>query len=326
MLMYVFLYCRKVICLDTFQANDDEVHVLLIGSENKTIKQWHIHDTVKSALHLPIFSVHWSPSSEVPKIAIANPCKMIQIFAGYKLFSETEQLEADVTEICFATDGNKIAYSLKNGKIFEFDYKVRKTQHIISMEATVKFLKYFKQDSSLFGLSSDILVASAENGRLIIHQNEKLITLEEGSTDGLSSNHTKQCFYFCDSRRLLTVSQNRAIILWELHGDSHLLLRGKGDNVSVTSVLSPNENKLLCISERKGFEIYHLEMNKPNARIDLYDTKPLQGVSCGSFSFDEKLLAFGKYNGSIEVSRELFLINTDKVTLIKLSVISHSSN
>lgn len=297
-------------CLDTFlnDNHNSQFHVLLVGSNDNTVKQWHVHDSLTDIVpikNLPIYDTFWSKFNNTPRIAILNTENKIQILNGYMLFVETDKIESVVKIICFSKDGDTIFYGLEDGRVFEFCVKTRTSAHILSLEAPVILLQCFEEH---------VVVASAENGYLMLYKDQKQICLRGTHTQEKKIFNlvpAVEVFYLSRVKKLLTVGRNRTVTVWNVdNGFCTVLLGSFGnpkDNV-MSCCLSPNET-FLCILAENMFYLYRLLYSTDYVDLELAENKNVDGsLRCCCFSSDEGLIAIGKRDGTIDVSILLILL------------------
>lgn len=323
-----------MVCLDTFYDDTkNAVHILLSGSDDKTVKQWHIQPTPprqNTAKLLPIFDCFWNLSG-VPRIAVVNSLNKVQVMNGHNLIMESERMESPIKAVRFSLCGNKIAVGLENGDIMEFDFKARRYETLMKLHDSVVLLKYFNTSKQGFDYSqrrecrnlmytpqsarnSVMVVATAQNGWVTIYRNNRALCLVQPSP--LLSTIVKQvsiipivqCFFIRAADKLLTVSQNRTIKVWNLEdGGFDILFGDKTQNESakssVTMASVSLDQSLLAITMADGsFEIYAIEVFQGAIKLILnQEVKLDNSVRSCRFSENGKILALGHDNGNIVV-------------------------
>lgn len=304
----VLYYCsphffRKVICLDTYlkDSRDSQVHILLVASENKTLKQWYVHSDVKNIVpvkNFPDFDTFWPRSSSfIPRIAIANEDRKIQILNGEKLLTETYEIPEQVRGIRFSPDGDKIVYGLASGEVFEFNVKTRKTELILNLKEAVLFLECFERDNS------KIVLAATEGFHLALFTNSSLVYI--GNKDSSTISFLK-CFYLKDVKVVLTVSRNRMISAWSETGE-YLGNLIEAVHLPLVSCRLSCDSDLLACCASNSFEVFYLRRKARGVELELLQKQQLDGkVTCCCFSFDGQLLAFGRENGVVVVCAYIY--------------------
>ncbi|KAF5270299.1 hypothetical protein FQA39_LY08410 [Lamprigera yunnana] len=309
-----------VVCLDTFYDDSKSaVHILLSGSDDKTVKQWHIQPsspTKDIAKLLPIFDCYWN--GRIPRIAVANSVNKVQIMNSYNLIIESERLQSPIKAVRFSLCGNKVAIGLENGDIIEYDYKDRHYETLMNLHDSVVLLKYFNTatNSTYLSPSEFILVAAAHNGWVTIYKNKRALCLVQPPPLLNVNSILKQmpvipivqCFYLKSICKLLFVSENRTIKLWDedtmsctiLYGEK-LHLEGVVNDVTMAA-FSPDEVYLAITLASGTFEIYSLTVNNSNINLTLMQEKTFNSPlrSC-RFSYNGKILALGQDNGTIVI-------------------------
>lgn len=199
--------------------------------------------------------------------------------------------------ITFSLDGNVIVYGLESGDVYEFCYKTRRCTHVITLTASISYLKYFEDGNC------GILVAASENGDYVVREGETTI-MRSLSTSDYTGLMIVFCIYLQDLRSFLVINKKRTITVWDVQGKKEmLLLPGKSHLNVVSCALSSSGKRFLCVFKNGNFEMYRLVFTT-NIDIELEQGKKLAdgSLECCCFSFDEKLVAFGKENGDIMVS------------------------
>lgn len=295
----VFYSSRKVICLDTYlkDSRDVQVHILLVASENKTLKQWYVHSDVKSIVpvkNLPVFDTFWPKlSSNNPRIAIANEKKTIQILNGESLLTETLEIPDQVRGIRFSSGGDKIVYGLSNGDVYEFDLKTRKSERILTLGESVLFLECFERGAS------NIVVAGTEGFHLALFKDSQLTYIGDKKLNSIS---VLKCFYVEDLNILLTVSRNRMISEWNEEGQflGNLI---EAVYVPLVSCRVSCDGELLACCSSNSFEVFRLRRKSKHIELELVLNSQIDGSKLTSccISADGSVLALGKEDGAVVV-------------------------
>lgn len=314
---YVFVFFfRLVVSLDTFyEDNNNSVHILLSGIDDNTVKQWHVNPDLKaiqSHKKLPIYSICWESMS--PKLAIANTGDQIQILNDDKVRIETDRTNNPIKKITFSKCGRKIIYGTKNGDIVEFNLESKISRKLMTLHGNIKLLKYLNNGMSI--PSYNIIVASADNGCLMVYANSQAIQLRS-STEVTQLRNLPivpiiECFYLQNIDKLLTVEEKRSIKMWTIKTLKHEVLNGdmsyNDANTNVTMArMSNGDNMLAIVMNDSTFEIYNLEYTYDNLKTILYYSRSTDcPLHCCAFSYDNKYLALGGENGNIFVSTSFF--------------------
>lgn len=311
---YVNLFCSLVISLDTFyEDNNNSVHILLSGSDDKTVKQLHVYPEImdnKEVKNLPVFDTFWDKTGL--HVAIANNKKKIHVQNGRNVLTETKELPSRVKHITFAPCGQKVAYSLENGNVEEFDLISLRHVPVMMLQDTVTYLKYYnlKSEDVKFGEPANLLVAASENGTLMVSKSGKCICLRKPlNPKQVPIKPIVQSFYVKCVQRLLTVSKNRSIMLWDFDKVTSAVLQGDKNSTVTSAALSGDESMLAVTMADGSFDVFTLHVENGGLRAEFVQGKCLNGGlrSC-AFSCDKKYLALGKEDGNIEVSGKSLLI------------------
>ncbi|KAF5308658.1 hypothetical protein FQR65_LT06119 [Abscondita terminalis] len=311
-----------VVCLDTFHDDSKSSgHILLLGSDDKTVKKYRIHPSTPTSDDtklLPIFDCYWN--GRFPRVAVVNSTNRVQIMRGYLLISECERMESPIKVVRFSLCGSKLAVGLENGNVHEYDYRSRQYEILMKLHDSVVLLKYFDTANDAayqLSLSSDvILVAAAQNGWITIYKNKIPLCIAQPrslNSGGMIFNQMPlipivQCFYLKKASKLMSVSENRTVKLWNENNLSYTILYGEkihseGSLGIVTMATFSPDQKYLAITFANGcFEIHTLQINNSVIQLNLIYEKILDNPlrSC-RFSHNGKILALGHDNGNIVI-------------------------
>lgn len=304
------------------------MHILLSGIEDNTVKQWHVHPELKlnqTYKKLPIYSVFWG--NTLPKLAIANTGDQIQILNEDKIRIETEKTNNPIKKIAFSLCGTKLIYGLENGDIIEFNLETKCYKKLMTLHGSIKVLKYLNEDLSLMKIGgeqfynqnsnngiSNLIIASADNGCLMVYFNNYALQLRSPQTPDVTPLRRLpvvpiiECFYLSKIDRLLTVAENRSIKIWIVLKGTHEVLNGdmlyNETHCNVTMAIMSNDQKMLAVTMTDStFEIYNLDDTLDYVKTILYwNTSVDCPLRCCAFSYDNKYFAVGGDNGNITVS------------------------
>ncbi|KAK5650442.1 hypothetical protein RI129_001471 [Pyrocoelia pectoralis] len=311
-----------VVCLDTFYDDSKKaVHILLSGSDDKTVKQWHIQPTTPTKdtpKLLPIFDCYWNFSSGVPRIAVVNSSNKVQIMNGFNVIIESEKLPALISVVRFSLCGNKVAIGLITGDIIEFDYKNRHSETLMKLHDSVVHLKYFSTvnpgiyDKLTRSVSSTfyVLVGAAKNGWITMYMNNRAVCLIQPPVSN-SVKHIPvipivQCFFLKNFNKLLSVAKNRVMKLWDEDASCTILCGEKmqvddaTNGVVTMATLSLDETQLAITFDNGCFEIYSIEAGDNSFTLNEERTWDFP-LRCCRFSYNGKILALGDDNGNIVI-------------------------
>lgn len=202
--------------------------------------------------------------------------------------------------ICFSLDGNEIVFGLENGEVYKFSYKARSCTLLVALTAAVSYLNFFEDTNDLnCGNSDGLLVAASVNGDYIVYKSDEILLYSKKL-----ATKVVFCIYLKDFRQLLVVKQKREICLWDLTTKTEKYLLNRHQHLNVVScALAPSGRRFICVLENGNFEMYRLVYND---EVDMFleQQKKLVvdgNLRCCCFSYDEKLVAFGRENGGIVV-------------------------
>lgn len=202
-------------------------------------------------------------------------------------------IPCSVKTLCFSLDGNDVIYGLDNGDVFQFSYKTRQSIQLLALKGAIAYLKYHE---------GDILVAASNIGHLTV--------AKKGITSCLRSETVQNqlapivlCLYVKILNSFLTVSKNRTISLFDVHGKTLVLIGGKSHLNVISCAVSSNESRFVCVLNGGVFELYGLVALRFEIELEQNKRVVVDGeLQCCCFSFDDKLLAFGRENGNIVVN------------------------
>ena len=170
------------------------MHILLSGSDDRTVKQWHVKPVELNINRqpmklLPIFSTYWPPGSSLPYLAVVDNENRLRVMCGHNLISETEFKMAKINAVAFSRCGDRVALGRQNGLVEEFDYQSRRTVPIMNLHGSVNYLEYLEETSVALNGNGDesttTLLSKRRNGSLKINiiKNQCLVasSIEKGS-------------------------------------------------------------------------------------------------------------------------------------------------
>lgn len=303
--------------MDTFYDQDKSVHILLIGSDRKTLQQCHIqpYDTEPQVENIPIFTPYWKKKNA--QTALVSTENRIQIFSGYTQISETDVIKSQVRCTCFSLCGSNVIYGLDNGEIYMFHMKYKSTLLIDNENKNpVIYLKCYDPNGSFrtpginVNGSTDSVEFSDEYIGSIIGATDNTVTIYRAIYNDEKmkiSQKVKKPNVFCQSNHLIIVDEDCKIIVWNIDTNSYKEMHN--DNllypaVRLLSCFCSNQS-IIGISYKKNLyffmDIYKFEINKNS--VDLCRRFELiNEVRSSCFSADGSLLAVGLKTGAIMVS------------------------
>lgn len=284
-------YFRHVISLDTFyEDKDDSVHILLSGSNNKTVLQWHVNPNMeekKMLKYLPIYSVFWNKHKS--KLAIVDEGNNINL-------NEDKQVQLNkgnpITKIVYYSN-DKLVYALRNGDVVRYSCIKEDSQSIImNLGGQVQILKYIKEVGAVVASSGGCL-------KLYSHKKTFTLTNEESFVD---------CFNTQLPGILLAVTKMGKILIWNTKTKTHHianenLIIEKCHFTQVTmAVLSKCQTKLAITTTDKTFQVYAIKYTKDFVDVKLLISEASDNtLLCSAFSFNSKFLVLAGEQGHIEV-------------------------
>ncbi|KAJ8932293.1 hypothetical protein NQ314_014786 [Rhamnusium bicolor] len=218
--------------MDTFYDEDKSVHILLIGSDQKTLQQCHIlaNDKEPQIANAPMFIPYWKKKQALT--ALVSPDNRIQIFNGYVQISETAAIESQVTYTCFSVCGQNVIYGLENGEVHLFHLRSKNNKCLednhgnergpitylqcydLSNNRTQSISSCDSSDSLDFNVSCEGIIVSVSSYNLItIYHNNKF-----------SSKQVNRPLIFFKLSNLIIVDANCSIYIWDLITDEFSLL------------------------------------------------------------------------------------------------------
>lgn len=303
--------------MDTFYDQDKSVHILLIGSDRKTLQQCHIqpYNTEPQVESIPIFIPFWKKKNA--QIALVSKENRIQIFSGYTQISETNVIKSQVRCTCFSLCGSNVIYGLDNGEIHMFHMKTRNSMliddgnknPIISLKCYDPNGSFRTPGINVNGSTDSVefcdeyigsVIASTANTvtvyRAIFNDEKKQIALK-----------IKKPNIFYQTNHLILVDVDCKVFIWNIDTNSYTVMKNVHLSEGVTRLLSCfcSNQSIVGISyktEQHFFmDIYKFENNKKS--IDLCRRLELRNeIKSSCFSADGSLLAVGLKSGEVFVS------------------------
>lgn len=191
-------------------------------------------------------------------------------------------------------------FGLENGEVYKFCYKARLCTLLVALTAAVSYLNFFEDTNDLNGGNSDgLLVAASVNGDFIVCKSDEILLFSQKLATKIVF-----CVYLRGFRQLLVVKEKREICLCDLTTKTEKYLLNKHQHLNVVScALAPSGRRFICVLENGNFEMYRMVYNQ-QVDLVLEQQKKLVvdgSLKCCCFSYDEKLVAFGRENGGIVV-------------------------
>lgn len=308
--------------MDTFYDQDKSVHILLIGSDRKTLQQCIIqpYDTEPQVESIPIFIPFWKKKNA--QTALVSKENRIQIFSGYTQISETDVIKSQVRCTCFSLCGSNVIYGLDNGEVYMFHMKNRSTLLIDNKNNyPVTYLKCYDPNGSFrtpginVNGSTDSVEFCDEYIGGIIGATDNTVAVYRAiyNDEKMKIVHkVKKANIFYQTNHLILVDEDCKIFVWNIDTNSYNVMKNLHLLEPVTRLLSCfcSNQSIIGISYKKGghffIDIYKFENNKSS--VDLCQRFELGNeVRSSCFSADGSLLAVGLRTGEIIVSIIFFL-------------------
>lgn len=311
------IFFRLAKSLDTFYDQDKSVHILLIGSDRKTLQQCHIqpYDTEPQVESIPIFTPFWKKKNA--QTALVNKENRIQIFSGYTQISETDVIKSQVRCTCFSLCGSNVIYGLDNGEIHMFHMKNRSSMLIDNGNSyAVTYLKCYDPSGSFrtpginFSGSTDSVELCDEYIGGIIGATDNTVTVYRGIYNHeikKISHKLKKASIFYQTNHLILVDEECRIFIWNIDTNSFNEMKNthlSGTVVRLVSCFCSNQS-IIGVSYKKNdsyfMDIYQIENNTSSLHLcKRFELEHEVRSSC--FSADGSLLAVGFRTGEIIVS------------------------
>lgn len=314
---YIIYIFRLAKSLDTFYDQDKSVHILLIGSDRKTLQQCHIqpYDTEPQVENIPIFTPHWKKKNA--QTALVNKENRIQIFSGYTQISETDVIKSQVRCTCFSLCGSNVIYGLDNGEIYIFHMKNRSSMLIDNENKNpVTYLKCYDPNGSFrtpginFNGSTDSIEFCDEYIGGIICATDNTVTIYRAIYSDEKKQiavKVKKANIFYQTNHLILVDENCSIFMWNIDTNSCCKLKNTHftDQIMRLHSCFCSNQSIMGVSYKSAdnyfIDIYQIENNKNSVhlcrRLELENE-----VTSTCFSADGSLLAVGFRTGKIIVS------------------------
>lgn len=286
------------------------MYILLSGSDNKTVKQWHIEefDSQRNEPRrlLPEFSTSWL-NGNIPLIAAINSNSQVQIFSGHTLIVESEVFSQPEI-LTFMPSGNHVVVGLKDGRIIIFDYKNKICNYIMNLGGSINYIEYLNDSEAKSGY---ILVASANNTCLMLHKNNESFMLKAAEAEENIAKgkffKTIKCFSLFEIKRIISIEENGNIKLWSYYGIQDILVVNDSQSPVTMASISQKKDMIALTFLNKSFRIYKLIFTIVEISCTYDQGKFLDSIprSC-CFSIDGHLLAIGQDSGRIVVCISFF--------------------
>ncbi|XP_018564159.1 apoptotic protease-activating factor 1 isoform X2 [Anoplophora glabripennis] len=299
--------------LDTFYDEDRSVHILLIGSDQKSLQQCHIlpSENEPHIVTAPKFIPFWKKKH--PLTALVSKYNQIQVFNGYIQFSETDKIESTVTCTCFSSCGQFVIYGLENGEVHIFNMRSKKTLRLEidkNNRGPITYLDCYKpnnlrhQSISSYESGDSLNLNFSFEGIIISVSRNELITVYNSGTVFTQKVKNPLIFYYEDN--MIVVDARCKIYLWNLNTTSFTPLENPAifELVTVSKATFCPEKFILAVVYKQMdwnfLDIYEFtEVEKSVLllkRLDFAD----EVKSC-CFSCDGSLLALGMSSGDIKI-------------------------
>ncbi|XP_023029468.2 death-associated APAF1-related killer isoform X1 [Leptinotarsa decemlineata] len=296
--------------LDTFYDEDRSVHILLIGSDRKTLQQCHIqpYEREPHTENMPICTPFWRKNNVLT--AVISKENKIQVFSGYIIISESEVIHPKVTCTCFSVCGNEVIYGLSNGEVHIF--KIRSKTNTCLQEATgaeVTYLKSYDPSNSYYnrtptgesGGSFDSLdFLDCETGLLIVIFGDELVKIYKGNKVYEKKIVNPTVFHKLD--RLIFVDNFCQIYDWQQdNGFADISNSTISKTVQSKLAVFASHNSHLALFYKQDDWRYMDILSLADSSKSLRHEKLADKVRSACFSGDGSLLAVGFMSGNIEV-------------------------
>ncbi|KAJ8921736.1 hypothetical protein NQ315_010646 [Exocentrus adspersus] len=321
--------------LDTFYDENRSVHILLIGSDQKSLQQCHILpcDNEPHMAVRPKFIPFWKKKQALT--ALVNNNNQIQVFNGYVQFSETDVINSAVTCTCFSSCGENVVYGLENGQIHMFHLRSKKTLCIESNEneklGRITYLNCYKpthlRHQSVSSYESDDSVDSNFyfEGIIISVSNNNLITVYNNNV--VSNRQVNEPLLYYDKENMIVIDGVGQTYVWNLIENSVIQLNNPAifEIVKVSQAALCFEKSILALvykqMDSNFLDVYDVLLTEENRSLKLVTHLELsETVRSCCFSCDGSLLALGMSSGDIKIWNLKQEFKTTTLTLHTSSV------
>ncbi|XP_069696583.1 apoptotic protease-activating factor 1-like isoform X2 [Periplaneta americana] len=289
----------QVRCLDTFCGSSYQL--LLSGSDDKTIKIWHIELAEKEQENKlkPTYDALWDGNSSdpcIPLLAARDDCNKLQLLRGRSVVTETTPESIEVKTCKLSTCGQYLVYGCCDGSVKLFDIKNKSTKVIMKLNGCVHYLQV--------SYSSEVMaVAAAEDNSLKIWKGNPD---EKGTVVTCAGQTAKvvQCFLMSMHQKLLSCARDGSVKVWETAtGELLDVVIGRHVKAKVNMAdLSQNEDLLVLCDDSGSFLLVHFSILSQPQRVKIQNNNTvfLDDSLCScKLSHDAQLLALGQANGNI---------------------------
>lgn len=273
--------------MDTYYDEESSVHVLLISSDKKSLKQCEINpqEQDKSITDFPVFSSCWKKNT--PLTAVRGKSKKIEIYHHYQLFVETEEISDNITFIKFC-DMDNVIYGLENGEVREFEFKSKTDKLLMKVEGSIISIELYSCENIRSSMLVVVTKDNAENNVTILF-NKKVI----------SKFFPMPKLMFRLDDLLYIVDKTGNISSWDVLNDLVSTCYKYSSQVS-TATICPFKKHMAVIVEH--YDSYIAKIFETTPDINLVKEFKIYGVpTCSCYSFDGGILAIGMKSGEIQV-------------------------
>lgn len=290
------------------------MYILLSGSDNKTVKQWHMVDiessNKKTTKLLPQFTTHWPLNNLIPLIAAINSDNQIQVFNGHALISESRVLNHPKC-LTFSPCGNSVAIGLDDGVVMLFDVRNKKSTNVMNLEGYVTYIEYLSNKSAKSGY---ILIAASDNSCLMAYNGEESFRYKKPEIKDIkrskvndvmknTNSKTIKCFSLLKIDRILSVEENGSVKLWNTQNLVDVLVVSDAHATVVMADISDKHDLIVLTYHTKEFGVYSLTIDDFKVECLFKHRSMLEDIPrCCTFSPCGHLLALGLDSGVIVVS------------------------
>ncbi|XP_060523741.1 uncharacterized protein LOC132700438 isoform X2 [Cylas formicarius] len=309
--------------LDTIYDENSSFHMLLIGSDRKTLQQCHIQPCEKepNTHNCSKFVPYWKKKQPFIPLVCANENK-IEILHGYTVVSEIGNIPSEVTYACFSTCGNYVVYGLSNGDIRVFNIKTKTDRPLKNLprRGKIKYLECFPytmlDNPAEYNFNSDVvgmnsILAVCQDDFITVHADHNLYSLK-----------VREPMVLVKPPNIIIVNKNCRVHLWNVQTNRLVEFSSDIDNYGIETTLvsaafCPAKGLLaVCFKEVRGNFLNVVRMDEVSLKIAVLRHITLESVATYSkFSNDGCLLAVSLQSGVINIWS---LQNDYKLTMLDL--------
>ncbi|XP_015609645.1 apoptotic protease-activating factor 1 isoform X2 [Cephus cinctus] len=306
-------YKGHVTSLDTYWMNDEGYH-LICGTEGKLIRRWKFDLESSIPAGAPAFDAFMTSFGESNTIAVETWPDTITIYQDNNMIACSKRGDSKIINLSFDSTGTRIVYVTEKGTVTLFNIEEQTTIQIMKLHEPTTFLKWLDMPQG------DMIVCMQDDENLKVWIDCDNVFIVE-NTGNIISMHK------LNDKQVLTISQTGLIKLWLIRdADWRRIAITQCDNgtaeILYTS-LSFQKTLLSVLMSNYKFELYAIQKDSTTMPEQIRLTRVVcevdlgyrYGLTCCSFSHDDKYLAVGLSNGDVRIISMQGMVELDNLSL-----------